>query len=179
MSGCAVWRVEALATPAWQRACATCSIASARFEATSRFRANAHQGRLDVWLLYACSRCGATEKRRLLHRTPVRDVEPARLDGYHRNDPALARAHAFELPVREPLAHRVVRPPLPASGVLVARIEQPEPCGVRWDALLARELGWSRARVEAARSGGAISVAASARRARIVADGDVVRIALA
>ncbi|RIK98016.1 MAG: hypothetical protein DCC71_21300, partial [Proteobacteria bacterium] len=106
MSGSVLWRVEALAAPPWLRACSVCGIAAARFEATDRFRANAHRGRLDVWLLYACSACGATEKRRLLRGAAADAIAPARLDAYHRNDAALARAHAFELPVREPLPHR-------------------------------------------------------------------------
>src|SRR5262245_442707 len=133
MSGIAVWRVVALAAPAWVRPCPRCPDPAARFAATARFRVNANGGRLDVWLLYACAACGVTEKRRLLHRAPVAAIEPARLDGYHRNDAALAWSHAFELPVHAELPHRVERPPLPAAGAFAARIDQPDPCGVRWD----------------------------------------------
>lgn len=171
MSECVVWRVVALATPPWERACTRCPDSKARFEAAARFRVNAHQGRLDVWLLHACARCGATEKRRLLHRTPVAAIEPARLDAYHRNDAALAWSHAFELPVREELPHRVARPPLAAGRPLAVRIDQPQPCGVRWDRLLARELGWSRSRVAAAFRTGAIAIPGVASLASRVADG--------
>lgn len=168
MSVCVVWRVEALAAPAWVRACVRCGISSARFEASERFRVNAHQGRLDVWLLHHCSACDDTAKRRLLHRVPVAAIEPGRLDGYLRNDAALARAHAFELPAREPLPHRIVRPPLPAAGPLAARIEQPFACGLRWDRLLAAELGWSRTRVARAFEAGAVAIdGASSPRDRV------------
>lgn len=158
MLDCVVWRVVALATPPWERACMRCSVSNARFEVTDRFRVNAHQGRLDVWLLYACERCGAVEKRKLLHRTAVAAIEPASLDGYHRNDATLARRHAFEMPVRDELAHRVERPPLAAGNAFALRIEQPEPCGVRWDRLFARELGRSRSAIAAAWRRGAIAL---------------------
>ena len=178
MSGTVVWRVVALAAPAWVRACSTCLDSAARFAATDRFRVNANGGRLDVWLLYACGACGATAKRRLLHRAPVAAIEPARLDGYQRNDASLAWSHAFELAVRAELAYRVERPPLPGAGTLVARLEQPHPCGVRWDRLLARELGWSRARVVAAWRRGEIAVERARTLSDRVADGRLVRIAL-
>ncbi|RIK91863.1 MAG: thioredoxin domain-containing protein, partial [Proteobacteria bacterium] len=53
----------------------------------------------------------------------------------------------------------------------------PEPCGVRWDALLARELGWSRTRVARARAGGAIRIEAHGH-ARTVAHGDALRVVM-
>jgi hypothetical protein len=178
MSGIAVWRVVALGAPAWVRPCPGCLDSNAPFLATDRFRVNANGSRLDVWLLYACPKCGATEKRRLHHRTPVGAIDPARLDGYHRNDAALAWSHAFELAVRDELPHRVERPPLPAAGTLVATIEQPHPCGVRWDRLLARELGWSRARATSAWRRGELAIDGVRSLADRVADGRVVRVVL-
>jgi hypothetical protein len=171
-----VWRVVALAAPAWVRPCFRCPGSTARFTATDRFRVNANGGRVDVWLLYACDGCEATEKRRLLHRVPVDAIEPARLDAYHHNDAALARAHAFELPVHAELPHRVERPPLPAAGALAARIDQPDPCGVRWDRLLARELGWSRKKAVAAWRRGEIAIDGVGSLGDRVADGRVVRV---
>jgi hypothetical protein len=178
VSDCVVWRLEALAAPPWIRTCVRCRLSASRFEAAERFRVNAQQGRLDVWLLYHCAACGVTEKRRLLARVPVAAVEPSRLDAYHRNDAALARSHAFELPAREPLPHRVLRPALPAAGVLSAHIEQPRACGVRWDRLLAAELGWSRARVVTAWRAGDVAIDAAGSLRDRVADGQAFRVAL-
>jgi len=144
-----VWRVEALAAPPLVAPCARCD-GVARFDCTHRFRVNAQQHRLDVWLLYRCAGCGDTRKRRLLHRRAVASLAPGLLDGYHRNDPALAWRHAFELRPDAPLPYRVERPPLSAEKPLVARIEQPWDCALRWDRFLATELGWPRARVERA-----------------------------
>ena len=174
----AVWRVTALATPAWRHACPSCRNPNARFTATDRFRVNANGAHLDVWLLHACDGCGATHKRSLLRRTPVAAVDPERLDAYHRNDPARAWAHAFEIATHEPLPYRVERPALPASGTLLVRIEQPFACGLRWDRFLAAELDWSRARVAAAWRAGALTIDTARALADRVADGATLRVTL-
>jgi hypothetical protein len=140
---------------------------------------NANGGRLDVWLLYRCTGCDATAKRRVVRRAPVAAIEPARLDAYHRNDAALAWRHAFEIATSEALPHRVVRPPLPASGTLEVRIEEPFACGLRFDALLAGQLGWSRSRVARAFAAKRIEIARGAALASRARDGDALRIAMA
>ena len=110
-----------------------------------RFRVNAQRARHDVWLLYACPGCDATHKRRLFRRRRTSDFGPEGLDAYRRDDAVCAWRHAFELPARRPLRHRVVASAA-AEGGFVARIEQPDFCAVRWDSLLSRQLGWSRSR---------------------------------
>lgn len=174
----AVWRVSALATPAWRRPCPGCCDPNARFTATDRFRVNASGARLDVWLLYACDACGATRKRSVLRRTPVAAIPPERLDAYHHNDCTRAWVHAFEIATDEPLPHRVERPALPAGGTLLACIEQPFACGLRWDRLLAAEFGWSRARVAAAWRAGAVAIDAARALSDRVVDGATFRVTL-
>lgn len=173
----ATWRVTALAAPAWQTACSSCRAPNSRFTATDRFRVNANGAQLDVWLLYACDDCGATRKRSLLRRAPVASIAPERLDAYHRNDPACARAHALEIPTREALPYHVERPPLPATGVLLATIEQPDRCGVRWDRFLARELGVSRAAIQHRWRRGAIAIDGAASLSDPVGDRQRLRVA--
>lgn len=174
MSDLALWRVEPLAEPPLAASCPHCR-ASDRFESAGRFRVNANQARLDVWLLYHCARCAHTLKRRLLRRVPVGALARERLDAYLRDDPALARAHAFELAPAAALPFRVVREPIdPVRGVR-ARIVQPLPCGVRWDRFLAGELGLSRSRVASAWRAGTLAIAPEPRSlAAAVRDGDEV-----
>src|SRR5512134_879930 len=101
------------------------------------------------------------------------------LDAYRRDDPALAWRHAFALaPPGQTVAYAVVRAPLPDAGALCARIAQPLGCGVRWDAFLARELGWPRTRVRRAWERGAVRVAPSRRPSQLVRDGDQVHAVL-
>jgi hypothetical protein len=175
VSDLAVWRVEPLAMPPLAASCPHCR-ACDRFACAGRFRVNANQARLDVWLLYRCERCDHTLKRRLLRRVPVGALAPERLEGYFRDDPELARAHAFEVPVAEPLPYRVARAPIDPSEGVVARIVQPHPCGLRWDRFLARELGVSRTHVVRAWRAGAIAVAPAPRAPNApVRDGDELR----
>ena len=177
MSDLALWRVEPLAVPPLAASCPHCR-ASDRFESAGRFRVNANQTRLDVWLLSRCARCEHTLKRRLLRRVPVGAIARERLDAYFRDDAALARAHAFELTPVEPLPYRVVREPLDLARGLRARIVQPLPCGVRWDRFLAGELGVARARVARAWRGGALAITPVPRSLAVpVRDGDEVAFA--
>ncbi len=171
-----VWRVEALALPALSLPCARCARV-ASFHCSERFRVNANGGRLDVWLLYRCSDCAEVHKQRIHRRMRADALPPARLAGYRDNAPELVRACAFVAGAGAQVAHRVVRPPLPEGVALHARIEQPEPCGVRWDRLLARELGWSRARLARACERGAVRINGGADLRRPVADGDTLEIA--
>lgn len=169
-----VWRVEVLVTPCWRAPCARCGSLTPH-RASDRFRVNAHAGRLDVWLLYRCTGCGRTRKRRLHRRRQPAELGD-RLAAYLANDAETARRHvvAFEGVPREPLPYRVARPPLPAAGALRARIEQPVPSGVRWDRFLARELrerGWSRSAVTRAWRRGALRIAGVRSPTRLVASG--------
>ena len=172
-----IWRVEALALPALLLACARCARSSS-FVCTERFRVNANGGRLDVWLLYQCLDCAEVHKERVVRRARVVEVSPKLLDGYQVDEPTLVRQCAFASGRGAEVPFRVERPSLPASGLLRARIEQPEPCGARWDRLLASELGWSRAQVARAAEQGRLRVNGAGGLRRAVADGDDLEAAL-
>lgn len=168
-----VWRVEALALPALSLPCARCA-RIAPFACSERFRVNANGGLLDVWLLYRCARCGQeVHKHRVERRVRPDALAPERLAGYQGDAPELVRRSAFAAANGAAVAYRVLRQPLPRVGLVRVRIEQPERCGVRWDRLLARELGWPRSRVTCAAQRGALRVNGSSSLRGIVADGDV------
>lgn len=167
----ALWRVEVLGTPAWRERCVRCGWPRAH-ESTGRFRVNSNGERHDLWLLYRCPLCGDTRKRRLAQRCRAGELPAGALEPYLRDDPAWARRHAFELPAREPLPYRVLRPELPAEGRLGVRIVQPEPCGERIDRFLAHALGWSRSRLVRAAAAGALRLDGGGSLARTVRDGD-------
>jgi hypothetical protein len=171
-----VWRVEALSLPALSLPCARCERVSA-FRCTERFRVNANGGLLDVWLLYRCEACAEVHKERIHRRVRTDALAPALLDAYQGDSPAAVARCAFAAGRGAEVAYRVVRDALPACGALRARIEQPEPCGLRWDRLLARELGWSRSRLLREMERGSVRVNAGAELRRIVADGDVLETA--
>jgi hypothetical protein len=175
--------VEALALPALALPCARCAQLSA-FVCTERFRVNANGGRLDVWLLYRCAGCGEVHKQRIERRVSTGALPRERLAAYRSDAPERVRACAFAAGRGAEVPHRVARPPLPApaelsaAGGLAVRIAQPEPCGARWDRLLARELAWPRSRVAREAARGALRVNGGADLRRAVADRDELEMSL-
>lgn len=94
------WLVRLTDFPTIRRRCRTCP--SAEYRTQGRFRVNANQKLLDVWLLALCVRCGRTVKLTVLERVPVRSIEPTMLGGFHHNNSALAA----KLLADPQLAHR-------------------------------------------------------------------------
>jgi hypothetical protein len=112
-----------------------------------RFRVNAQQRRLDVWLLYCCAACASTWKRSILRRVPRDAISTEQLERFLRDDPATAREAAFAPAPgleRVPAAVVAVERPLLDGRPVVLRLTVPWPCGVRLDRVLAAELGCPR-----------------------------------
>lgn len=147
------WKVTA-APPAVARHCARCEPAC--FKSSGKFRINAQQRHLDVWLVYRCTQCGASWNLPLYSRISPHELAP-RL--YHRllsNCPALAaeyagntsilqKAGAQPLPAEE---FTVEGPPLPAGRPIELSIECTLPAGCRLDKILSLKTGLSRSRVQ-------------------------------
>lgn len=144
-----VWHVRSLAAPQLLRHCPACATTRAHVSC-DRFRVNAQQHRLDVWLLYRCAACAHTWKRSILRRVPRHAIATERLERFLRDDPATVREAAFApAPGLERVpaaAVAVARPPLDGRAVAL-RLTVPWPCDVRLDRLLAAELGCARARL--------------------------------
>ncbi|MFD4523154.1 DUF1062 domain-containing protein [Streptomyces sp. NPDC058470] len=78
------WVVAPTCLPLVIRRCHAC--ASERFQASGKFRVNAHHKLIDAWLLTLCTACGETAKLTVLERVNVRSVRPDLLDRLHDND---------------------------------------------------------------------------------------------
>ena len=143
-----VWEVRPLNPPRVLRRCARCDLVRP-FEESGRFRVNANQRRLDVWLIYRCSECEATWNFEVHARVRPEALGPEALGAYHRNDPEEARRCAFGvvgvpgLRTEACAEVEIVAGDLPPGPVFV-RIRSPEPVGMRLDKVLARGLGVSR-----------------------------------
>jgi len=81
------WVVMPTCLPLVRRRCHACG--AGHFQASGKFRVNAHHKLLDVWLLVLCTGCGDTAKLTVLERANVRSVQPDLLDRLHANDLAL------------------------------------------------------------------------------------------
>jgi hypothetical protein len=78
------WVVMPTCLPLVRRRCHACG--AGHFQASGKFRVNAHHKLLDVWLLMLCTVCGDTAKLTVLERANVRSVRPGLLDRLHAND---------------------------------------------------------------------------------------------
>ncbi|MCB9755376.1 MAG: DUF1062 domain-containing protein [Myxococcales bacterium] len=166
-----VWRVVALDTPRVRRRCPGCD-AQRSFRSSDKFRVNAHQRRLDVWLIYRCERCDATWNRAVRERVSPRALDPDAHRAYMANDRDAAWACAFDLvglrqlgavvdaavPVR---VHRDVLPDKPFR----VRFELDHPCELRLDRLVAQELEVSRGALSRLIARGDVRVEAPSQRA--------------
>ena len=81
------WAVVPTCLPLVRRRCHAC--ASERFQASGKFRVNAHHKLIDAWLLVLCTGCGDTAKLTVLERMNVRSIRPELLDRLHDNDAGL------------------------------------------------------------------------------------------
>ena len=157
------------------------------FESSERFRVNANKRRVDGWLIYRCTRCGATWNREIVARRSPREIGADLLQRLEQNDAQTARRYAFDVApltgagmrVEGPVPIRVERAPLETAGSLTIRIRMPVPAGVRLDRLLADELGLSRSAIQRLYKKGAIQTEPACRTAlrKPVHDGQVIRIA--
>jgi len=178
-----IWRILPAALPVLRFPCSHC--AHRQLACTGHFRVNSNALRYDVWLIYRCEACGKRWKRSIERRVSFEQLGD-RLAAYRSDDSQQVLEHAFSdvsagvsTPYRveriwlapdaspssisskgigtDPTAVQPTSTPS-ADAFMWTHIEQPYPCGVRWDRLLAAELGWSRARVQRLWSRGALKL---------------------
>jgi hypothetical protein len=156
-----------------------------------KFRTNAQKKRLDVWLIYRCSRCDETWNLPIHERVAVGGVASDEFQVIARNDPALARQYAFD---RARLARHGVR--MEESDAIVVRkvlqngwqseaalieiaLVLSSPCRIRLDRLLSSELGLSRSQLRTLHERGALRASHATKPLRTpVADGQSILIDL-
>lgn len=148
-----LWTVSPLATPQVVRWCRRCDERTA-FSCSDKFRVNANQRRLDVWLVYRCDRCEASWNFAVHERVRPDDLEPDVHQDYLSNDRDRAWRCAFDLErlrrtgasVDADVPYDVAVRPVDGPTHEV-RIELELPLEVRLDRLLAAQIGVSRSAV--------------------------------
>lgn len=148
------WRVELLAPPAAIRYCKKCG-AKRAFASSGLFRVNANQRLLDVWLIYRCADCDATWNRTLLSRVRPGSIPAEELEGFHRNDPALALRYAVDEGGLRRCGAECAAPAVAVTGEdvvpggpVLVRLVSPLATGIKVAALLREKLGLSRSAFE-------------------------------
>jgi hypothetical protein len=77
------------------RNCSHCGGKSA-FAWSSKFRVNAQQRSLDVWLIYNCEKCSSTWNMAILSRVRPEDIDRVLYDKLLENNAELAFRYAFD-----------------------------------------------------------------------------------
>ena len=150
------WEVTPLHYPAVLRNCPKCGTAS-NFYPSGKFRINAQQKNLDVWLIYLCEKCQTSWNMTILSRVKPGEIPPESYLKYLSNDfeAALQCSFNHEL-LRRNGAHAVfdnvdfeiTGDPVPAKGrEAVLEIHTDYDMELRLDKLLSVGLGISRSRV--------------------------------
>jgi hypothetical protein len=181
------WQVAPLQCPLIRRHCSRCKTAMP-FACSMKFRTNAHKKRIDVWLIYRCSRCDATWNLPIHERVALAGIPADAFQAIARNDPDLARRYALDhghlaqhgILLEEPRDVAIRKTPLNGcvrdASLVEITLALASPCGIRLDRLLASELGVPRSQLRALHQRGALQAAKPLRAP--IADGQVISITL-
>jgi hypothetical protein len=159
------WRIRARTKPRVIRSCPRCDV-KREFVSTDRFRINAHQSRVDVWLIFQCIVCKFTWKLTIYTRVLPSDIDRDLFAKFTQNDRATAELYSADeallrkngVMVEVPTEYDVdgpqldwtidqVRLTLEVEGALSARVE----------AILAKRLAVSRNELDRLIDSGAIT----------------------
>lgn len=160
------WQVMPAHTPLLAHHCAHCEQRRS-FQCHERFRINGQKRKLDVWLIYKCSDCGATWNLEIAARVSPQDIPPSQLRAMEANDAALAWHYAFDVPtlrrsgaqIQYPTDYHVRGPAIDVEsedGVLIVELEFPFRFDLRLDRLLQQQLALSRTQIHRLAASGAI-----------------------
>jgi len=89
------WRIVPTATPLLIRHCSKCN-KKMEFYCSEKFRINGNHTRVDIWLIYKCSKCDTTWKLTIKKGIKPHDISAELFDKFTNNDVGLAWKYAFD-----------------------------------------------------------------------------------
>ena len=158
------WYIVPASTPAIIKHCSKCNQKSSYY-CSEKFRINANQSRVDIWLIYKCHKCDSTWKLAINKGIRPRDVEPGLFERFIDNDRDLAWQYAFD---RQFLRQHMCVVDYAGVGYAVqgdcvwdeplhVRVVSQFVFDLKLSALLARALGVSVGQIKKLAEGGVIS----------------------
>ena len=90
------WEVIPQKLPAVTHWCKKCG-KKTPFICSERFRVNAQQKNLDIWLIYKCEKCDTTWNAEVYARIPPQKLDNTLLERFHCNDRELAARYALDM----------------------------------------------------------------------------------
>ncbi len=155
MSSIIACEIVALETPKVIRDCPKCN-KNTSFYCSDKFRVNAQQKHIDIWLIYKCVQCDSTWNCPILSRVRVHTINDELLHAFTNNDRETAWSYAFQIDrlrkicssVDTNIKYKMVSGPINlAHGDVTIRISSPLKFDLRLDKLLTVLLGISRSRL--------------------------------
>lgn len=149
------YEIIAQETPNVIRNCRNCKKSTEHY-CSDKFRVNANQKIMDIWLIYKCTHCEGTWNYPILSRVHVNRMDPIQHQKFMNNDQETIWHYAFQIKKLRKLCDAVnsdisyvVRKESaePASNEVTIRICCKYDVGLRIDKLLADILGTSRSKV--------------------------------
>jgi hypothetical protein len=164
-----IWRVVPLETPRVLRHCVKCRELR-QFSSSDKFRLNAQQQKVDVWLIYKCLKCENTWNCTLVSRRTVKEIGDLLYPRFQQNDRELAWTYAFnfsllsqagvqiDASVAVRVERRVVNSFAGAHQERKIRLELPYPGIIRLDRLLAEQFHIARPALQHWLDGGKLNI---------------------
>ena len=88
------WHIVPTNTPLVIRHCSKCN-RKMEFYCSEKFRMNGNHTRIDIWLIYKCSKCDTTLKLTIVKGIKPHDISRILFDQFTNNDVQLAWKYAF------------------------------------------------------------------------------------
>jgi hypothetical protein len=92
------WNIVPAGSPVYLKKCSHCK-EKRPFYNSEKFRVNAQQKQLDVWLIYRCTQCDCSWNIDVHSRVSPKQLDPNRYHGFLENDRELAKQIACDLQV--------------------------------------------------------------------------------
>jgi hypothetical protein len=149
------YEIIAQETPNVIRSCRNCK-RSTEYFCSEKFRVNANQKMVDIWLIYKCIHCDATWNYPILSRVNVSRIDPVLHQKFMNNDKETIWYYAFQInklrklcdAVNKDIKYEVKKEKSDSdSNELTIRICCKYDFGLRVDRLLANILNVSRSKV--------------------------------
>jgi hypothetical protein len=159
-----MYEIIAQETPYIKRNCSKCKT-NTEFYCSEKFRVNANQKIVDVWLIYNCTHCEGTWNYPILSRVNINKIDSMLIQKFMNNDKETIWYYAFQINTLRKLCNDVItdiryelrKEKLDSqSNEVTIRLCCKYNFGLRIDKLIAEILGISRSKVNKLSQNGTI-----------------------
>ncbi|MCA1057467.1 DUF1062 domain-containing protein [Rossellomorea aquimaris] len=149
------YEIIAQETPIVKRNCSKCKT-NTEFYCSEKFRVNANQKIMDIWLIYNCTHCEGTWNYPILSRVNINKIDSVLIQKFMNNDIETIWNYAFQInklrklcnDVMTDIRYELKKEKLDSqSNEVTFRLSYKYDFGLRIDKLIAEILGISRSKV--------------------------------